>query len=695
MKNDVCPRLNDWIALLNDSLLESLRLELEDHLEVCERCRNLLSYIAEWPDDLIDYLQIHTQFSPKQLPNENQTQSKVPFIAGYDELVEINRGGMSIIYSARQIDLNRRVAIKLLTTQWPFQINTNSSDFRESRLLAKLNHPNIVKVFSVGVYNDLPYIVMELNDQSDLQTKINECLIAPVEAAKIIQKIASAIHYAHELGVIHRDIKPSNILIDSMGVPKITDFGIAKETDSIDYNTRTGYLLGTPKYMSPEQIDPEIGPKDNRIDIYGLGVTLYTILTGDAPFQSTTENAILRKIVQDDPVPPRKLQKNISRDLDTIILKCLEKKPINRFSNAQELADELQRFLEGRPILSRPVSRKEVMIRKCQRHPVEAGMGLVILFFIFLTVVGSILFGINQKRLRVKSIDLEKLAQNNMRLMLKENEQAQKLMNSLSLNMEKTSKLFMSLNLNTANTEYQRIIKNYLDDVIPIYESYLKNRQKDILWIQDEIVILFILADFYEIRGRFPEATDHRIQAIKQVKQLIKKDNLSDRLRIMTADAATKAIVNQYQGINIDEYYNLAYEVIKNLNAEDSEYKMEAYQRKAMTAYNLAKYRFENGNYLECAQIHSQFISMLETSISKHPDELDLWAYMVQNRCGLTETYLKLGECERADYQISLNDGILNKLPKDRNSKFGPSLDILKNWNEDNKVLRKDCKPMP
>ena len=696
MNEKACPRLYDWIALLKESLPESQTQELEDHLESCEKCRNFLSLIAEWPDDLIELLQNQTEISPEQFRKEYLKRvNDVPLIEGFDELVEIKRGGMSIIYSARQIHLNRKVAIKLLTKLWSFHNQFDKAYYRESRLLAKLNHPNIIKVFGVGVIEDQPYIIMELNDQDDLQTKIQKGPVEPKEAANIIQQIASAIHHAHEIGIVHRDIKPSNILVDSMGFPRITDFGIAKETDSQENITRTGYLLGTPKYMAPEQIDPAIGPKDHRIDIYGLGVTLYTLLTGDAPFQSTSENAILRKIVEDDPISPRKINKTISRDLETIILKCMEKNPKNRFFDAQILADELQRYLDGRPIASRPISNTEVLIRKCRKHPFTAGLGLVLMFFVLLTIAGSIMFGIKQNRLKEDATELANLAQKNMRLLMKENEQSRNLLSSLSLNMQKTSKLFVSLQLNSEFVKFQDVVRNYLDDVIPVYESYFQKRQKDLQWTQDEVIILFILSDFLDLIGKHDQSSDYREKAIVKVSFLLKKENPSNRFRLLIADSATKKLINADKGANKLQYVNLAYEVIKEVNAEDFEYPLEVYQRKSMTSYNLAKYRSEEGNYLECVKIHKQFISVLENALTKNPDDTDLTAFMVQHQCGLATAYLNLHQCELADELIQKNERLLQKLLSNPKSKYGQSPDVLKKWNEYIKDKQKNCQSMP
>ena len=249
----------------------------------------------------------------------------------------------------------------------------------EAAAAAMLDHPGIVPIFEVGSWRERQYFSMAYVAGENLASLVRKQPLAPRHAAELLLKITLAAAYAHSRGIIHRDLKPSNILIDEAGEPRITDFGLAKKLASDEYAgmealTTTGQVLGTPSYMPPEQATGDLAAVSTASDIYALGAILYFLLTGKPPFQSANIVETLQQVIHQDPIPPRALDSSIPLDLQTICLKCLAKSPSDRYASANELAAELQRFLEDAPIVARPTSRAERLWRWVRRNPAKAGL---------------------------------------------------------------------------------------------------------------------------------------------------------------------------------------------------------------------------------------------------------------------------------------------------------------------------------
>ena len=298
----------------------------------------------------------------------------------YELLEEVARGGMGVVYKARQKSLNRIVALKLLI-YGRFSNAESIQRFRaEASAAARLQHPNIVAIHDIGEAEGQQYFSMDFIDGRRLSDLIAEKPLEPKRAARYIQCIAEAVHYAHQNGILHRDLKPSNVLIDQFDQPRITDFGLAKELESDSDITVTGQVLGSPNFMPPEQASgrhTEIGPWS---DIYSLGAMFYHLLTHRPPFQAATAQEVLLQVSEMEPVPPRRLSPSIPRDLETICLKCLEKEPARRYRTGRELADELGRFLRDEPIHARPIGAPSRALRWMRRRPVIATLcGLLLL----------------------------------------------------------------------------------------------------------------------------------------------------------------------------------------------------------------------------------------------------------------------------------------------------------------------------
>lgn len=295
-----------------------------------------------------------------------------PF-AKYELLDEIGRGGMGIVYRARQQGLGRIVALKVL------RLIENHPKVRsrfqhEAETVASLQHPNIVQVIEISLDEGKEFLSMEYLGGGSLESKLLERNWSNHEIAQLIETLAQAIHYAHQRGIIHRDLKPANILFTTERTPKIVDFGLAKKIQDELHTTVTGAVLGTPCYMSPEQAAGDDAPLGPATDIYSLGIILYQMLTGRLPFEGKTALETLRWIVDRECEPPSKRTSGVPRDLETICLKCLAKSPIARYETAQALAEDLARFLDHVPILARRANWVERLGRRIQRHPQVAAL---------------------------------------------------------------------------------------------------------------------------------------------------------------------------------------------------------------------------------------------------------------------------------------------------------------------------------
>ncbi len=328
--------------------------------------------------------------------------STLPEIPGYEVIAELGRGGMGIVYKARQIGLNRFVAVKMVFAGGAARDDALVRFRAEAAAVAALHHPNIVQVYEVGSYKGNPFFSMEYAASGTLRARLQKQPMSPRESAELIATLARAVEYAHERGIIHRDLKPANILFgkDAGGRPKddtktetvpgltpssilphapfrskIADFGLAKRIDDeLLTRTQTGRILGTPSYMAPEQASGKGNRAGPAVDIYALGAILYELLTGRPPFQGESFESTLNLILNAEPVAPRRLNASLPRDLETVCLKCLEKEPHRRYASAGALADDLGRFLAGQPVKVRPVGSLERGWRWCRRNPVLAAL---------------------------------------------------------------------------------------------------------------------------------------------------------------------------------------------------------------------------------------------------------------------------------------------------------------------------------
>ncbi len=311
---------------------------------------------------------------------------------------KIASGGMGVIYLARQESLRRTVALKTILAG-DLASHDEIQRFRqEAEAAAQLDHSGIVPIFEVGEHQGQHYFSMGYVEGGSLSDRIKDGPLPPRHAAELVRQVAEAVAYAHERGIIHRDLKPSNILLDREGHAKVTDFGLAKQVHGLTHLTLTGQVLGTPSFMAPEQAagkTDEVGP---AADVYSLGALLYCLVTGRPPFQAATPVETLRQVLEREPAAPRQLNGAVSRDLETICLKCLQKEPGKRYESALALANDLRRLLAGEPIRARPIGGLERLSRWCRRNKLVAALSCGILAALLVGMVTTSYFAIQWRR---------------------------------------------------------------------------------------------------------------------------------------------------------------------------------------------------------------------------------------------------------------------------------------------------------
>ncbi len=394
--DDTHPALEQLVAFGIGGVPGEAATAIEAHLSQCPTCCDVVAKPRD--DELVRLVR-----TSKSVRNANQTALRLQL--GYEILEELGRGGMGVVYKARQAGLHRLVALKQALS------GGDAEEFvrfrREAEAAARLHHPNIVQIYEVGEQDGVPYLAMEYVEGGTLAAHLDGTPVAPRFTAELVATLARATHHAHQHGVVHRDLKPENILLASGGceppvvasltgglhppltngvVPKIADFGLAKLLDRADGKTQTGAILGTPKYMAPEQATGTAGQIGPATDVHALGVLLYEMLTGRVPYAGATILETLEQVCSHEPAAPRRLQPRVPRELETICLKALAKEPARRYASADAMAEDLTRFLDGRPILARPASSFERLVKAIRRRPAWA----TLVSFAVLMVLGSV-----------------------------------------------------------------------------------------------------------------------------------------------------------------------------------------------------------------------------------------------------------------------------------------------------------------
>jgi eukaryotic-like serine/threonine-protein kinase len=383
---------------------------LRQHTEYAEELRELIE-----ADQIIAEVRREADAAATALPPtailnaKGNTLAPLPnttlrFLGDYELLEEIAHGGMGVVYKARQLSLGRIVAIKMIRGGG-FAADDDIQRFRnEAEAIANLHHKNIVAIYEVGEHEGEYYFSMNFVEGGCLSDLVREHPLPAREAVVIVKQAAEAVQHAHEQGVLHRDIKPSNILIDSNGDIQLTDFGLAKRVESDSSLTMTGQILGTPSYMPPEQAGGNRALMGPGSDVYSLGAVLCELLTGRPPFAAATPLETIRQIFEQESLSPRLLNREVPKDLETICLKCLNKLPSERYTTAQELVDEFDRFLQEKPIQARPLGRIARVTRWCRRKPLAAELILAAVVLSMFVIVESMWAAKQREQLLVDEV---------------------------------------------------------------------------------------------------------------------------------------------------------------------------------------------------------------------------------------------------------------------------------------------------
>ena len=379
---EIDERLASLVASLAD------RHQRGDSIDIVEECRLYPEFASElkslWGTIVVTEAVGAVEASAIKLGRDigsGAWQLPLPYEFGDFELRElIGRGGMGIVYRAQQISLDREVAVKMILKDQLATQQDRQRFFAEARATAKLEHPGIVPVYDVGEIEGRPYFVMKFIKGKTLYELIQDGGLNPRTAARYLEQICRAVQFAHDRGIVHRDIKPSNILIDESGHARLTDFGLAKVSDSMDSLTKTGVVLGTPTYMSPEQASGRMGPIGPSSDIYSLGSVLYHAITGQPPFVGRNPVDLVFKILEQDPPPPRVLAPSLDRDLEMIAVRALQKPQDLRYASASTMGDDLLAYLRDEPISARSGQFAHILaryFRETHHAPVLENWGLL------------------------------------------------------------------------------------------------------------------------------------------------------------------------------------------------------------------------------------------------------------------------------------------------------------------------------
>jgi tetratricopeptide (TPR) repeat protein/tRNA A-37 threonylcarbamoyl transferase component Bud32 len=462
---------------------------------------------------------------------------RVRYIGDYELLTVLGQGGMGVVYKARQISLNRNVALKMIRNS-EFASEDQIRRFQnEAEAVALFDHPAIVPIYEVGLHGDQRYFSMKLIEGEGLDKRLKSAPLKPRIAAQLVAEVAEAIHHAHQRGLLHRDLKPANILIDAEGHPHVTDFGLSKRTGQESGLTMSGEIMGTPSYMAPEQALGRNSQVTTASDVYGLGGILYAAITGRDPFRGDSVLETLHQVRVSAPDKPSSINKKLPRDLEIICLKCLEKDQNRRYASAQEVADDLHRWLNGEPIVARPVNAAARSWMWCKRRPALAALAAALAVAILGGIIGVVWQWRSAVFQRNEAVVARDAAQKNAQLASTQATLALSTIQDLVSDVQ--SKLSLP-NLYDLKMALLRTAQTRMESVAAVYDKSNTSKEASLMAIYMEF------AHIYKQLGQSDKAADFAARSLEIAKaRVIIKEN-SDPSR------KNLALIYQFRGL-LDE----------------------------------------------------------------------------------------------------------------------------------------------
>lgn len=570
----------------------------------------------------------------------------------YELLNEIARGGMGVVFKARQKSLNRIVAVKMILAGQMASPMAVQRFYAEAQAAANLHHPGIVGIYEVGELDGRHYFSMEFVEGQSLADKIRDKPLPPADAARYMIQIAEAIDYAHERSILHRDLKPSNVLIDLTDRPRVTDFGLAKQLEGATQLTGADTLLGTPSYMPPEQAAAKHGQVNRTSDVYSLGAVLYELLTGRPPFVAAQPIDIIMQVLRTDPVAPRLLNSKLPVDLETIALKCLTKEQSKRYPTAGELAADLKRWQDGEPILARPTGQAERLFRWCRRNPRVAALSGISLALVVAIAVISTVSAIQIRAARdraVKNLIAEEAAK-------KSAEQNARIARTVIENL--VASFADTMTDTGAMSEVQRRI---LEDARQVYEDFLRVEPTDMNLKFEAALARRKLGDIARLQGRpedFAAAEADYRDSIRRFGELVQTDPANSMAKRELAEGWNwlgELLRPTERRADAEAAYRTALELQTELATDFSDaanYKSDV----GRSRYNLGILHRDAGDFAAALSDFEAAIESFRTLVAKYPDRDDFRHGLARSLDNLGTLFVRKREPAKA--QAAYRDAI-------------------------------------
>jgi eukaryotic-like serine/threonine-protein kinase len=558
----------------------------------------------------------------------------LPNIPGYEVLSTLGQGGMGVVYLARQLSLNRRVALKMIGAGAHANARQLARFHLEAEMLASLQHPHIVQVHEVGEHDGCPYMALEFVAGGALDQHLAGQPQPARPAAQLVQTLARAMHCAHQRGIIHRDLKPANVLVTRDGTPKITDFGLAKRLEE-DSNTCTGTILGTPSYMAPEQAAGKVKEVGPLADVYALGALLYEMLTGKPPFLAESPMATVQQVTSQDPEPPSRCCPGVPRDLETICLKCLAKDPRQRYASAEALAEDLRRFLADESIQARPATRTERLRKWVRRRPAWAAVVLMTSLAALALVAGGLWHGVRLRAERDRTAVNYERAERNF----------DRARGAVDQMLTEVSEEVLA---EEPHMEQKR--RALLDKALTFYKELLEEKSSDPALRQGTAMAYKRVADIYRLLGSENKAEENYRQAIALLGPLAAACPQDSVFRQQLADCHNfrgEVLRQTHRPREAREAYDAALRIQEELGAKFPE--EPAYrQEQARTHYNLGILCEEINRPPEARQQLDQAIGILQALAEKFRATPGYRQHLARSYLNLGMVLRRTGEFDKA-----------------------------------------------